>query len=155
PAPAKPAHAVGGLIGEKYRQLGGPAGALGRPTSDEIEVKSKNGRFQHFEHGMIGWTPSTGPKSVQALYVKDHEIVFEWGDTSPFDYDIFLVRWDLNGTNVGQDEIRANPRTGGRWTQRPSRAGRYRVMFEGGIKHTIGGSKFHQGWSNGLEVDYL
>ena len=53
----------------------------------------------------------SGPNSVQALYLKGpYEMVFEWGDTSPFNYDFFNVRWDMDGTNMGQSEVKGVPR---------------------------------------------
>jgi hypothetical protein len=147
-------HPVVGLIGEKYRKLGGSAGPLGRSTGPETDAREGRGRHQTFEHGAIGWTPSTGPKSVQAAYVKNGVLHFEWGDTAPFHYDFFLVRWDLNGKNVGQERVTGS-RTGGRWSKRLGAGGRYRVVVEGGTRGGfLGHSHFRQGWSNPLYFDY-
>ena len=77
--------------------------------------------------GSSGGAPSTGPNSVQALYLKGpYEMVFEWGDTSPYNYDFFNVRWDMDGTNMGQSEIKSDSRTGGRWVTHLHSAGLYR-----------------------------
>ncbi len=149
-----PDHPVTGLIGAKYKELNGAAGPLGHPTSNEMDSKEGKGRFQNFEHGVIGVTPSTGPKSVQALYVKNADLIFEWGDTAPFNYDFFQVRWDLDGKNVGQQEIKGGPRTKGKWVSRPHSGGRYRLVVEGADGH-VGGSKSRQGWSNPLYLDYV
>ncbi len=151
---AQPGHAVGGLIGEKYQQLRGAAGPLGHPTSDEMDAKEGKGRYQNFDHGVIGWTPLTGPKSMQAAYVQNQQLVFEWGDTSPFNYDFFLVRWDLDGKNIGQQEIKGS-RTGGHWSIHLGTAGRYRIVVEGGDGNFPGSSKFRQGWSNPLYIDFV
>jgi pimeloyl-ACP methyl ester carboxylesterase len=151
---SKDKYPVGGIIGEKYKALNGSDGPLGRPTNQEMDAKEgRKGRIQTFEHGSIGWTPDTGPKSVQALYVKDHEIIFEWGDTGPFNYDYFVVRYDLNGKNVGQDDIKNGPRTHGRWSLKPRAGGRYRVVVEG-RDNKLGGGDSKQGWSNPLYVDF-
>jgi hypothetical protein len=144
---------VGGIIGQKYQALRGKSGPLGRPTSKEMDSKEGKGRYQTFEHGTIGWTPSTGPKSVQVVYINGRELVFEWGDTAPFNYDFFIVRWDVNGHNVGQQEVRGGPRTKGRWATRPGLGGRYRLVVEGRDSH-ITGNKSRQGWSNPLYVDF-
>jgi hypothetical protein len=144
---------VGGLIGEKYKKLNGANGPLGRPTSKEMDAKEGGkGRFQTFAHGAIGWSPATGPKSLQVLYLKGNELVFEWGDTSPHKYEFFLVRCDLNGKNVMQPEVKG--RTGGRWSTRVAGGGVYRLVVEGGDKPFVGKAKFPQGWSNPLYVTY-
>jgi hypothetical protein len=145
---------VGGLIAAKYKALGGSAGPLGRPTSKEMDSKEGKGRYQTFEHGVIGVTPSTGPKSVQALYAKDFELVFEWGDTSPFNYDYFIVSCERNGQLVVQPDVKGGPRTSGKWVTRPSAPGRYRLVVEGRDTH-IGGGKSRQGWSNALYLDFV
>ncbi len=147
-------HAVAGQIAAKYKQLGGSKGLIGRATSKENPSTERNGSYQTFEHGAIGWSPATGPNSVQALYVKDSELVFDWGDTSPFNYDFFIVRWDLNGKNVGQQDVKGGSRTGGRWVTHPGTSGRYRLVVEGADGHP-GGSKSHQGWSNSLYINYV
>jgi hypothetical protein len=152
--PPPPDYPVGGLIAAKYKALGGSAGPLGHPTSKEMDSREGKGRYQTFQHGVIGWSPSTGPKSVQALYSKNGELNFEWGDTSPFNYDYFIVRWDLNGKNVGQQDIKHGSRTSGRWVTRPTAAGKYRLVVEGRDTGVLGG-KSRQGWSNPLYLDIV
>jgi hypothetical protein len=143
-------------IPTKYKQLGGSAGPLGRAIGKETPSREGKGKYQKYEHGVIGWSPSTGPNSVQALYLKGpYEMVFEWGDTSPFNYDFFNVRWDMDGTNMGQSEVKGTTRTSGKWITRPHSAGLYRVTVEGGDKHTIGKDSFRQGWSNALEIYFV
>jgi hypothetical protein len=53
------AYQVYGKIGEKYAALGGPAGPLGQPTSDEADAPH-GGRFNSFQHGFIYWHPQIG-----------------------------------------------------------------------------------------------
>lgn len=52
------AHEVHGAILTKYLQLGGPASALGLPTSDEYSWGA--GRRNDFQHGYIYWTAQGG-----------------------------------------------------------------------------------------------
>ena len=60
------AHEVHGDIRAKYNALGGPAGILGLPVTDETAVPRDNGRFNHFSNdGSIYWTAKTGPMMVR------------------------------------------------------------------------------------------
>lgn len=147
-----PTPSTQGLIGRKHLELGGEEGPLGKPTSPEVDAPEGTGRMQSFERGVIGWSPNTGPESLQVLYLREQELVFTWGETTPFNYDFFLVRWDLDGTNLGQDEVEGS-RTGGTWTHRVVKGGRYRVVVEGGDRSALG-STFKQGWSNPLHMDF-
>src|SRR5262249_45494471 len=78
----------------------------------------------------------------------------EWGDTSPFKYDFFLVRCDLNGKNVMQPEVKGGSRTSGRWSTRVAGGGGYRLVVEGGDKPLVGQAKFPQGGANPLDVTH-
>jgi hypothetical protein len=120
-----------------------------------------------------------GPESVQALYITNGprsfndpiagpELVFEWGDTAPFNYDFFIVRWDLNGRNLGQTRVdgasslhgtAGHPQlTMGRWTSPLKQEGRYRLVVEGadnaGFAIPTPSSRSRQGWTNPLYVDF-
>ena len=48
------------IIDEKYRELGGAGGFLGRPTGPERETPDGQGRYRHFEVGSIYATLETG-----------------------------------------------------------------------------------------------
>jgi uncharacterized protein with LGFP repeats len=52
---------VHGDIRDYYNRLGGPAGALGLPTSDELDIPG-HGRFNTFENGSLCWYGS--PDSI-------------------------------------------------------------------------------------------
>ena len=67
-SPATGAHEIQGEIRSKYNALGGAAGTLGLPTTDEQPASV--GRFNHFTGGSIYWTPHTGPMSVRGR-IKD------------------------------------------------------------------------------------
>ncbi len=55
---------VGGAIGDLYNTLGGPGGFLGNPTTPETGCPDGVGRFNHFDHGSIYYTPTTGAHEV-------------------------------------------------------------------------------------------
>jgi hypothetical protein len=61
------AHEVHGLIRDQYRTLGGPAGPLAYPSTDESGTPDRVGRFNHFTGsggGSVYWTPNTGAHAV-------------------------------------------------------------------------------------------
>ncbi len=64
-SPATGSHQVCGAIRTKYLALGGPAGFLGYPVTNELPTPDGIGRFNHFANsGSIYWTPSTGAWSI-------------------------------------------------------------------------------------------
>jgi uncharacterized protein with LGFP repeats len=63
-SPATGAHEVHGAIRVRWAQLGGERG-LGFPLTDELGTPDGRGRFNHFEHGSIYWTPETGAHDVR------------------------------------------------------------------------------------------
>jgi uncharacterized protein with LGFP repeats len=59
------AHAVYGLIGIKWTEMGRENGVLGYPLTDESGTPDGVGRYNHFEYsGSIYWTPSTGAHAI-------------------------------------------------------------------------------------------
>lgn len=64
-SPTTGSFSVHGAILAHYRALGGPAGILGFPTSDERPARGRGGRFNNFEVGVIDWSPRTGAFEVQ------------------------------------------------------------------------------------------
>lgn len=65
-SPATGAFEVHGAILAHYQALGGPAGVLGFPISDESPSTS-GGRVSSFQVGNIYWTPATGALEVRGL----------------------------------------------------------------------------------------
>jgi uncharacterized protein with LGFP repeats len=59
-SPATGAREVHGAIRALYESLGGPASFLGYPITDESPTPVGTGRYNHFQHGSIDWTPTTG-----------------------------------------------------------------------------------------------
>lgn len=80
------AWSVRGLIHERWQQLGGLAGILGYPRSDEIAVGDGRGRVSWFDGGAIFWTPGTGAVEVR------NPILHAWytrgGPSHPVGYPI-------------------------------------------------------------------
>ncbi|TDL31658.1 polysaccharide deacetylase family protein [Arthrobacter nitrophenolicus] len=62
------AHEVHGAIRGRYLELGGPAGVLGFPVSDETGTPDGIGRYNHFSGtnmaSSIYWSPATGAHEV-------------------------------------------------------------------------------------------
>jgi LGFP repeat len=54
-------------ISDKYAQLGGPGGFLGKPTIDEKVAPDGVGHYRHYEHGSIYWHPECGAREVHGL----------------------------------------------------------------------------------------
>lgn len=67
---------VHGLIGEHYTALGGPAGLLGMPTSDEQAIRDADGReigrLSAFEHGNIYFKPGLGAREVHGAILAQY-----------------------------------------------------------------------------------
>jgi len=51
-------------ISDRYAQLGGSTGLLGTSMTNETATPDGVGQFQHFQHGSIYWTPTTGAHEV-------------------------------------------------------------------------------------------
>ncbi|WP_052207368.1 polysaccharide deacetylase family protein [Sinomonas humi] len=62
------AHEVHGAIRGRYLELGGPAGVLGFPQTDETATPDGVGRYNHFSGTIAGssiyWSPATGAHEV-------------------------------------------------------------------------------------------
>ena len=81
------AHEVHGDIRAKYNALGGAAGVLGLPVTDETGTPDGIGRFNHFKKGgSIYWTPSTGPMMVRGV-IRDLWASQGW-ETGPMGYPV-------------------------------------------------------------------
>jgi uncharacterized protein with LGFP repeats len=59
--------AAGDEIESKWASLGGSRSVLGNPISDESNTPDGNGKYRHFQHGSIYWTPSTGAHEVHGF----------------------------------------------------------------------------------------
>jgi LGFP repeat len=64
------AHEVHGLIRAKWKDLGGPMGELGYPTSNEIFERADRGKVNTFEHGDIYFWDDLGVQVVRSVKVR-------------------------------------------------------------------------------------
>jgi len=115
--PKGQAFEVHGDIRAKYNALGGAAGALGMPTTDETGTPDGVGRFNHFQNGSIYWTPRTGPMSVRGK-VRDRWAASGW-ERGPLGYPVQdqhrmallgplpLIEWCLFENGVVAADIRS------------------------------------------------
>ena len=64
-SPSTNANVVQGMIRDRYRGLGGARSALALPTTHELGTPNGVGRYNHFLHGSIYWSPGTGAHEVR------------------------------------------------------------------------------------------
>ncbi|WP_214323064.1 LGFP repeat-containing protein [Nonomuraea sediminis] len=136
-----------GLIHDRWDLLDGKDGPLGCATGPEQDVPGRNGKRQDFEHGQIAWSPDQGKDLTVAAYQLGKSAVVEFGPANPFSYDHFLVRWDRDGQNLGQESARFVTPTTGSHRVNPDKSGDYVFVVEGCDKPRYGSSKCRQGWT--------
>lgn len=79
------AHSVQGKILAHYRRLGGPAGIVGFPSTDETGTPDGIGRFNVFsKDASIYWTSRTGAHSIHGA-IRDRYAAMGW-ERSPLGY---------------------------------------------------------------------
>ncbi len=71
------AHEVHGAIRDKWASLGWEQGFLGYPLTDETGTPDGAGRYNHFQHGSIYWTPATGAHEVHGA-IRDKWASLGW-----------------------------------------------------------------------------
>ncbi|MFC4584744.1 LGFP repeat-containing protein [Sphaerisporangium corydalis] len=69
---------VRGVIAERWHELGGVAGALGRPLAEET-VGGGDYHVQQFEHGAVAAYPRLGPHMAVLAYRQGRDVVINWG----------------------------------------------------------------------------
>lgn len=116
--PTTGAHEVHGAIYAEWASLGWERSALGYPTTDEMTTPDGVGRYNHFQHGSIYWTPATGAHEVRGAIrakwaslgwersVLGYPISDEEGDGRGARYSIFehgRIYWtpDSNAHEIG------------------------------------------------------
>jgi hypothetical protein len=77
--PDTPTFVVHGAIYQRYRDLGGPNGSLGWPSSDELEF-AEGGKVTTFENGAIYWWPDTGAIELGNIAVR-YRGLYSFGET--------------------------------------------------------------------------
>ncbi|MFJ9517868.1 DUF2599 domain-containing protein [Kitasatospora sp. NPDC101801] len=95
-SPNTGAHAVWGLIGQKWAESGWERGNVGYPLSDELKNPDGKGVRQEFQQATIYWSPNTGAHPVRGL------IGWFWGqngyERGNFGYP---TTDEFNGTHIG------------------------------------------------------
>ena len=131
----------------------GTAHGLGCPTGPVTQhPNDSNGQIQNFQHGSAAFSPNTGAASVQIVYARNDGILhFVWGPTNPFNYDMWIVRYDRDGTNIGQDDVCRGPdclkhSTGWWWSRGDLGSGLFRLIVQGCDEGNFS-TTCNQGWS--------
>lgn len=91
------------------------------------------------------------PHSIQVVDRVNADLHVVWTNTAPYNYDFFIVRWDLNGKNVGQQDVRNGPREGGHFLIPLFAEGTYSIVIEGCDNGTFSAT-CRQGWTTPLRI---
>jgi ABC-type dipeptide/oligopeptide/nickel transport system ATPase component len=100
-----------GLIAKTWAELRGRdslygnGGELGCATGPEAAVPGTSASRMPFERGAIVRSPDQGPNMTVAAYQVSDDLVVRWGNTSPFSYDKFIVRWSRDGGEASQADV--------------------------------------------------
>jgi hypothetical protein len=136
PVTPKTCYPVAGRFAYRYNH----DSRYGCATSPERAFQ--NGTYQEFANGEMDWSPSQGSfMVVSALRYTYYDsygprtgIHFEFGSSSPKNYDSWLIRTYFNGQYAGQAECWATgpcDRLAGGWDWRPVQYGHYQFIVEG------------------------
>lgn len=152
---------------DRWKLTGGLDGPLGCMTGKTQPVTGRAGSVTPFANGQIVTSPDQGPNMTVAVYQQGPELYVDWGDSTPFHYDRFLVRWDIDGVNAGQVDVPMQldpnqtiyvpphePRTRGVFAIPLPRAGNYSIIVEG-CDYTSTGSDCKQGWTVPATITYV
>jgi hypothetical protein len=141
-----------GLILQRWNDL---QSRIGCPIGPEVPVATGNGTRMPFLRGEMATSPDQGTNMVVAVYQAENSIIVNWSDTSPFNYDFFLVRWDRNGSNVDQFDVKTYiDRTGGFFHIPSPLPGHYTVVVEGCDDGAFG-TTCRQHFTVPVSVDYV
>jgi hypothetical protein len=124
---------VSGRVGTRWNQLGGQNSYLGCPTTELRDVYLGGvyaGRRQYFEKGSITWSPNQGTNMTVAAWSSNGYAYFDWGSTSPFSYERFLVRW-YSAADPSGEQREFGGGTSGRIRVQERTTGNYRFIVEG------------------------
>ena len=85
-SPATGSHDVGGAILSTYRALGGPAGKLGYPVTDQACGLPGGGCYLHFQGGSVYTSPGYGSHAVSGR-IRDAWAASGW-ERGPLGYPV-------------------------------------------------------------------
>jgi LGFP repeat len=140
-----------GAIAARWALTGGATGPMGCAVSAEQSAPGGTGRLMQFQNGQIVTSPGQGTNMTVAVYQQEADLILEWGDTSPYNYDFFIVRWDKNGINIGQRDVPNGFRTRGLWFVPLPVAGVYTIIVEGCDM----GNTCNQHWTVPVTITYV
>jgi hypothetical protein len=169
----------GGPIEKRWRELKCDE-KLGFPISPERPHLGSGGIYQDFEKGQIvvhprwaGDPTATMANYLMSAHVEGDKIHVFWGDTAPYSYDFFNIRWDrddheesieaqhepkggflgIGSSDPQQVEVEGN-KTNGSENIETNGDGTYIISVEGcNDGGLFSGSDCKQGWSYPVEVD--
>ena len=127
-SPETDAHALWGRIQARYSSMGGPSSWLGFPTTTELATPNGRGRYVHFQHGSIYWTPETGAHAIP------REIFERWGEDGfeggPVGFPIAAVQHLDNGGSwqAFEDGVIVRNPAGERFVVRGAIGAKYREL---------------------------
>ncbi|MGH4009902.1 MAG: LGFP repeat-containing protein [Pseudonocardiaceae bacterium] len=143
-----------GLIGDRWRLMGGALGPFGCPTGPEMDLgDGLAGRRQAFEGGEIAWMAAQ--EMVLSVFRHGNEACFEWAlaPTSLLHYDYFrfdvLYRRDASTAfgGFGHANMRVHdPKRGRRWLILQG-FGEYAFRVKGCDNPAVGSEVSRQGWT--------
>jgi LGFP repeat len=152
-------YAVGTHFFDRWSQDQGGFGCAITPESS-----FQNGSFQEFERGEMDWSPSQGANMVASGKKYTYSdgsgqhagIIFQFGPSDPYNYDVWLIRTTVNGNYTGQPDCgsaQSTPtfmlcgRTGGWWYWTPAQPGHWQIVAEGCDVSWSGSHDCRQGWT--------
>jgi hypothetical protein len=163
-----------GAILQRWMTTGGAAGPLGCPL--QAAGGSGRGVSMNFQHGqVVDSSPDQGTAMAVAVYQQGADLFVDWGDSAPYGYDKFIVRWSINGSNAGQNDVppvalnSTNPaqnptsyvmpasnRRRGVWRLPLPQAGTYSIVVEGcNNPGLFGTTTCNQSWTPAATITYV
>lgn len=158
--PASPracAFDAAGPIADEWRRHGAQDGPLGCAVDRELDTGADRGRVQAFERGQIVWSPSQQMVLSAHYSQTESRLNVKWRIVGDLRYDYFIVRWDKDGGNLGQRDVKNGigvSRAGGEWSLALESAGAFAVRVEGCNRRFLRSSKCGQGWAQPLIMDF-
>ena len=158
-----------GVIAQRWQLTGGVSGPMGCAVSAAQPAPGgSNGQIMQFQNGQVVSSPNQGTNMAVAVYQQGANLIVDWGDSSPYNYDRFIVRWTIDGTNSNQADVPPEPyyqnydsyiidrhhRTRGIWSVPLPVAGTYSISVEGCDPATFG-SSCKQGWTVPATITYV
>ncbi|MGW5260801.1 hypothetical protein ACWEQG_07505 [Microbispora sp. NPDC004025] len=102
----EPPFPVEGLIGERWHELGGAAGPLGRPARAAVAGSDPGQLIQEFQYGQAAVDTRLGPQMAMVAYQQGGTIVLDWGQAkdpgSGLTYTVFRVDVFYEGTKISE-----------------------------------------------------